>query len=115
MEGIIAFCGLNCSTCPAFVATKENNDKKRKEVAEAWSTPEIPLKSDDINCDGCTTKNGRIIYFIKGCVIRNCGIERKVENCAHCADYAYEKLAPCHERSPDAKQNLDNIHKQLNK
>jgi Protein of unknown function (DUF3795) len=28
MEEMIAFCGLNCAECPAFLATQENDDEK---------------------------------------------------------------------------------------
>jgi hypothetical protein len=116
MGKIVAFCGLNCTDCQAFIATKENNNEKRKETAKAWSTPEYPLKPEDINCDGCfPTKNGRIISFVKACTIRQCGIQKQVENCAHCTDYPCPKLTPTHKQSPQAKQTLDNIHKQLNK
>ena len=31
---MIAVCELDCSKCGAFLATKENDDKKRAEVAE---------------------------------------------------------------------------------
>jgi len=115
MDKIIAFCGLTCTTCPAYIATQENNDEKRRKVAKAWSTPEYPLKPEDINCDGCLTKNARTISFVKACTIRQCGIERNVENCAHCTDYPCSKLTPSHQQSPEAKQTLDNIHKKLNK
>jgi len=31
---MIAFCGLNCSECPAYLATKTGDDKKRIETAK---------------------------------------------------------------------------------
>jgi len=37
MEKMVAFCGLVCTDCKAFIATQENNDAKRREIAEAWS------------------------------------------------------------------------------
>ncbi len=112
---MVAYCGIACTTCPAFIATKADDDGKRKEVAEAWSTAEYPLRPEDIDCDGCTTQNGRTISFVRDCTIRNCGRERKIENCAYCTEYACEKLAPCHERSPDAKTTLDNIRQELSR
>ena len=115
MEKMIAFCGIICTNCPAFIATRENNDEKRREVAKAWSTPEYPLKPEDINCDGCLTSDGRIISFVKACDIRKCGMERKVENCAYCVDYACEKLMKSHERSPEAKETLEEIRRKLSK
>jgi len=115
MDKMIAFCGLNCTVCPAFIATKENSNEKRKETAKAWSTPEYTLKPEDINCDGCSTRSGRMISFVKACDIRNCGMERKVENCALCTDYPCEKLEKSHERSPEARNMLEDIRKQVNK
>jgi hypothetical protein len=51
---MIGFCGLNCYECGAFLATKENNDKKRAEVAQEWSRLfKVEIKPEDINCDGC--------------------------------------------------------------
>jgi hypothetical protein len=35
MEKMVAFCGIVCTDCKAFIATQENNDVKRREVAEA--------------------------------------------------------------------------------
>jgi hypothetical protein len=37
MKKMVAFCGLICTDCKAFIATRENDNAKRKEVAEAWS------------------------------------------------------------------------------
>ena len=33
MEKMIAYCGLVCSDCGAFIATQKNDDKMRAEVA----------------------------------------------------------------------------------
>ena len=30
---MIAYCGLNCTECPAYIATKANDDKLREEAA----------------------------------------------------------------------------------
>lgn len=34
MEKIMAYCGITCSDCPTFMATKMNDDAERKRVAE---------------------------------------------------------------------------------
>lgn len=114
MDKIIAFCGLTCTDCRAYIATKENNDQERKEIAKAWATPEYPLKPDDINCDGCTTKAGQTVSFVEACTIRKCALERNIPNCAYCPEYACEQLQKSHQRSPEAKQTLENIHGKLN-
>ena len=34
MEKIVAFCGTVCTECPAFIATRNDDDNKRKEIAK---------------------------------------------------------------------------------
>lgn len=76
---MIAFCGLNCHECGAFLATKENDDKKRAKVAQEWSKLfKIEIKPEDINCDGCLSDGGRLFNYCKVCEIRKCGKEKGV-------------------------------------
>lgn len=111
MEKIIAFCGIICSDCGAFIATLESDDAKRKEVAEAWSKAfGHEIKPEDINCDGCLTVDGRHINYWSACEIRKCGTEKEVENCAYCVDFKCEKLKKFHEQAPEAKKTLEEIH-----
>jgi hypothetical protein len=116
MEKIIAHCGITCSDCPAFIATKTNNDAERSRVAELW-TKEYghPFKPEDINCEGCQTKGQRVFNYTKICEIRKCGQERKIENCAYCVDYKCEKISNLHERAPKPRETLDEIRKGLGK
>ncbi|MCK4824426.1 DUF3795 domain-containing protein, partial [bacterium] len=37
MEKMISFCGIVCTECPAFLATKNDDDNERKKIAEMWS------------------------------------------------------------------------------
>lgn len=37
MKEIVSFCGLDCYKCVAFLATQDNDDQKRTEVAQEWS------------------------------------------------------------------------------
>jgi hypothetical protein len=45
------------------------------------------------------------------CEIRKCGQEKKVKNCAYCADCACEKLEKLFTMAPVAKANLEAIKK----
>jgi len=112
VETIVAYCGITCSDCPTFKATKTNDDAERRRVAELW-TKEYgrPFKPKDINCDGCLTTGTRIFNYTGICEIRKCGQGRKVQNCAYCEDYKCEKLAKLHEQAPKAKQILDELRK----
>ncbi|MBW2324350.1 MAG: DUF3795 domain-containing protein, partial [Deltaproteobacteria bacterium] len=91
METMIAFCGLNCTECPAYIATQENDDEKRRKSAEAWSSTDPTIKAEDINCDGCLTAGGRLIKFCEVCEARLCGLENNVKNCGYCEGYPCEK------------------------
>jgi hypothetical protein len=114
MDKMIAICGLTCSDCPAFLATQKDDDEERKRVAEMWSKEYgADMKPEDINCDGCILTEGRHIAHCSTCEIRKCGLERGVENCGHCDDYACEKLGKFFEMAPAAKDTLDGVRKSL--
>lgn len=116
MEKMVAFCGIVCTNCQAFIATQENDDVKRREVADAWSKAfDREIKPEEINCDGCLTIDGRHINYCSVCEIRKCGTEKEVENCAHCIDYKCERLDKFHEQAPKAKKTLEEIRQQLHK
>ena len=110
MAEMIAFCGLACHECGAFLATKNDDDKKRAEVAQLWSKEfNTDIKPEDINCDGCLSDSELVFNYCKVCKIRKCGREKSIANCAHCKDYACEKLEKFFEMVPDAKKQLDEI------
>jgi hypothetical protein len=108
---LIAKCGLDCTACPAYVATQNNDLEAKRKVAAEWSTPQFPLKAEEIYCDGCGT-GGRVLSFCSMCDVLQCASARKVTNCAHCADYACDKLQKTWGAlgGGEAKTNLDAIH-----
>ncbi|MGD0078013.1 MAG: DUF3795 domain-containing protein [Sedimentisphaerales bacterium] len=114
MNKILSFCGLLCSDCGAFIATKSNDDKKRAEVAQLWSKQYgANLKPEDINCDGCTSNSNRHIGHCLVCEIRKCGKQKGLANCAHCSQYPCEKLSAFFKLVPDAKSRLDEVKRSL--
>ncbi|MBA7644661.1 MAG: DUF3795 domain-containing protein [Candidatus Stahlbacteria bacterium] len=111
MDKMIAYCGLECSKCPALIAKKENNDELRKKTAEEWSKDfGETVTPESINCDGCLA-DGEHINYCNICEIRKCGIEKKVQNCAYCDDYICEKLEKWFKNVPDAKTTLEEIRR----
>jgi hypothetical protein len=115
MAEIIAYCGLNCGGCPAYIATQADDRGGLERVAAEWreqfNSPEIT--ADSIVCDGCLASNGRLAGYCAICEIRACAIERGVVNCAHCADYACEKLEGFFSHAAEARQTLDAIRAAL--
>jgi hypothetical protein len=114
LDSIIAFCGLTCTECPAHMATQDDDDEARQRVAEKWSLDYgSDVKPEDINCDGCLPGKERYFSHCSQCEIRACGVVRGVENCAHCPEYACEKLEPFLQAVPAARAELDRIHGSL--
>lgn len=113
METMIAFCGLACTECPAFLATKENNNEKRRQVAEQWSKEyKADFKPQDINCEGCLSKNGRLFSHCSVCTIRQCGLKKDHKNCAYCDDYSScQKLIDFFKIAPQGKVKLDEMRR----
>ena len=110
MNEMISFCGLLCNECGAFVATRDDDDEKRAEVAEQWSNGyNADIKPEDINCDGCLSGSERLFNHCKVCVIRKCGKEKSIANCAYCDEYACENLEKIFQMVPDTKKQLDEI------
>lgn len=94
----IAICGLNCSSCDAFIATKNNDDQLRKKTAQEWteryrkdSRNHLPVRPEDINCKGCLS-NGPIYLYCYQCKIRKCGLGKGLNNCEECKDYKCKQL-----------------------
>ena len=105
-----AYCGLNCTECPTYLATQKDDDKLRDKVAKQWSKQfKVQFKPSDMNCDGCKTENGRLFGFCKACEVRQCSREKGVETCAHCEDYGCETITKFFEWVPAAKEQLDAI------
>jgi hypothetical protein len=110
MAEMIAVCGLSCSRCPAYQATQKDDDEERKRVAEMWSKQfGTDIKPEDVNCDGCVATEGRHINYCALCEIRKCGLDRSVDNCAFCDDYACARLEKFFQMAPQAKANLERI------
>ena len=112
-EKMIAFCGLDCTECPAYIGTKKDDKELLKKTAEGWSTPENNIEPDDIICDGCVLVEKRLANFCSECPVRMCGVEKEVENCGLCEDYACEKLKQLWKflKTPEAKARLDEIRR----
>ena len=111
---MIAYCGIICSDCPAYIATQKNDNKMRKETAEKWSKEyNSNFKPEDINCDGCISNSDRLIGHCLVCEIRKCGKEKGVKNCAYCNEYPCTKLSEFLKMVPKAKTTLDEIRKKV--
>lgn len=111
MDEIIAYCGLVCTDCPAYIATQADDRTALEPVAARWrkeyNAPGISIEA--ISCDGCLGGDGRKFSHCFECEIRACGAARGVANCAHCPAYACEELESFLGFVPEARASLDSI------
>jgi hypothetical protein len=115
-EKQIAYCGLICTDCAAYIATQNDDDDMRKETAATWSKEyNVDIKPEDINCDGCIIGTDRVVGHAHVCTVRKCGQEKGVINCAYCEDYICDELGKYFEMAQVMKANLEEIRKGLNK
>jgi hypothetical protein len=90
MNPIISKCGYRCDLCPAF-KTSLKSDADKVSMCRAWSKyfgSEIPPEAITV-CAGCLKEGGD-----PSCTVRPCAIEKNLENCAHCKQFACDKLKP---------------------
>jgi hypothetical protein len=114
MSDMIAYCGLNCTECPALIATKAGDEAKIKEMAEIWSKQfNADVKPEHVWCDGCLV-GGKKCGHCYECEIRACGMQKKVENCGHCSEFdTCGKIQSFFPMAPAAKTNLEKIRAAL--
>ena len=109
-DQIIAYCGLNCSDCQAYIATQENDTEKLEALALEWY--QVEDNSTFCLCDGCNTE-GRKNAHCSDCAVRACAISHEVTNCAHCPEYGCAPLIGFFQQIPIAKENLGRIRASL--
>jgi hypothetical protein len=101
------------------LATREKNDEKKhkmrieiaQQIKERYGQD---YKAEDVtDCDGCKAEGGRLFSGIENCQIRKCAKAKGFENCAHCSEYACEKLEKFFATDPETKVRLDAIKSTL--
>ena len=124
MEYGIACCGVNCAECPAYIANRDDNHDLRVETAARWSRQfDTVVEPEYINCKGCQ-QDGLHLGYCAICKVRECCLQRGLDNCAYCSDYICDILQrgfdfmcePLEMGTPDklaARDNLEKIRKSL--
>ncbi len=110
-----AYCGLNCETCPIHLATLEQDKARQKTMrvsiaklcAEQYG---MNLRPEEItDCDGCRADMGRLFSGCLKCEIRKCASGKNLQTCAHCTEYACDKLKDIFRLDPGAQTRLEEI------
>ena len=111
MDRMVAYCGLVCTECEAYLATQANDQAALEQMAqkarEEYGMPDAT--AEGVRCDGCLPAEGHKCGYCAHCQVRACAIERGLANCAHCDDYVCEKLEAFFGMAPGARMVLDEI------
>jgi hypothetical protein len=114
MDKMIAYCGLVCTECEAYTATKANDAAAIEQIARKWAEDYgAPITPEGVWCDGCLSSGPRLCAHCGQCEVRGCALSRGVVNCAHCADYGCEIIAGFIANVPQAKTVLEEIRASL--
>ncbi len=108
MKNHIAYCGLDCESCEARIATVHNDDALRHKVAALWSNINgVEITPEMINCVGCRIDGVKTPYCESLCPIRPCAMSRGLETCGSCAEMERcEKLGAIIGNNADAARRL---------
>lgn len=111
MDKMIAYCGLVCTDCEAYVATQANDlaalERLAKKAREEYGMSDATVEA--AMCDGCLSNSDRLCGYCAQCQVRACAMERGMVNCAHCTNYTCETLESFFGLAPDARTTLDGI------
>jgi hypothetical protein len=87
--GNIGICGNDCSQCPRYVATKNRDVKRLKELSKLWKIVgwrENIERSEEMVCHGCKS-----VKWCRYKTVRDCAKARVIDNCGYCDYYPCDK------------------------
>ena len=102
----IAYCGLDCGTCEARVATERDDEALKEQVAKKWSELNgVEITPAMIHCDGCRVEGRKTPYCGSLCPIRQCALQKKVETCGEMSGCG--KVGAIWKNNAAARRNLE--------
>ena len=108
MKEMIAYCGLDCKKCDAYIATINNDQKLREKTAKLWAElNNSPILPEHINCQGCRVKGVKTVFCESICCIRQFAMKKGVSTCGECSDLENcPTVGAILENNPSALNNL---------
>jgi hypothetical protein len=77
MKQIRGYCHRVCNECTIFQATLHDDDRERTYIAATLSEVyDKQIRPEDIHCDGCTTKDGRLFMLARDCSARMSAVKK---------------------------------------
>lgn len=108
MRDMIAYCGLDCEKCDAYIATVNDDQELRERTAKLWAElNNAPILPEHINCDGCRVDGRKTVFCDSLCSIRQCALEKGLATCGGCAEMeGCGKVGTVTANNPAALENL---------
>ena len=108
MEKMIAYCGLDCAKCDAYIATQNNDQELLEKTAKKWSEwNKVEIRPEDLLCDGCTQNGRKFAYCAYMCEIKKCAEAKSFAHCGYCSNLdSCEKIRPIIDSDEQIKNNL---------
>ncbi len=112
MKKSIAYCGLDCEKCDAYIATVNDDQALREKTAKLWAEMNnAPILPEHINCLGCRTDGIKTYYCESLCEIRQCAMKKGVETCGDCSEMvSCQIVGKVISSCPEARANLKRIN-----
>lgn len=108
MNKMIAYCGLDCEKCDAYLATVNDDEELREKTAKLWAElNNAPILPEHINCQGCRVEGAKTVFCESMCGIRQCALKKGVDTCGVCSDLeSCSVVGAILENNPSALKNL---------
>ena len=108
MRKMIAYCGLDCEKCDAYLATVNDDNALREKTARLWSElNQVDITAEQINCEGCRTDGLKTVYCDSLCEIRKCAVKKGMETCGSCPEMdTCQTVGVIINNNPSALRNL---------
>lgn len=110
MNKMIAYCGLDCEKCDAYLATINDDQVLRQKTAKLWAElNNAPILPEHINCEGCRVEGTKTVFCDSMCGIRQCALKKGFATCGDCSDLERcSAVGAILEHDPSALKNLKN-------
>lgn len=87
MRDMIAYCGLDCEKCDAYLATIHDDQALREKTAKLWAELNgAPILPEHINCEGCRVDGVKTVFCDGLCEVRQCALKKAVTTCGDCGE-----------------------------
>lgn len=108
MKKMIAYCGLDCEKCDAYLATVNDDQALREKTAKLWAElNNAPILPEHINCQGCRVEGIKTVFCDNLCEIRQCALKKKMMTCGDCPDMENcQTIDEILSDNPEALKNL---------